>query len=117
MSDKKVALFGFNGEQMCFVHVLLNALDYHEKGWEAAIIVEGSATKLLPDLATEGNPFHKLYAKARDAGLFAGACRACSAKMGVLDEVRDLGFALLDDMSGHPSISGFQERGYTVITF
>jgi len=32
--DKKVALVAFNGEPMCFVHVLLNALDMEEKGYE-----------------------------------------------------------------------------------
>jgi hypothetical protein len=26
---KKVSLFAFNGEFMCFIHVLLNALDMH----------------------------------------------------------------------------------------
>jgi len=31
---KKVALFAFNGESLCFVHVLLNALDLKDKGYE-----------------------------------------------------------------------------------
>jgi hypothetical protein len=29
---EKVALFAFKGEPLCFVHVLLNALDMKEKG-------------------------------------------------------------------------------------
>ena len=33
----KVALFVFNGDPMCFFHVLLNALDLKEKGVEARI--------------------------------------------------------------------------------
>ncbi len=44
---KKMALFVFNGDPMCFIHVLLNALDMNEKGYEAKIIVEGAATKLI----------------------------------------------------------------------
>lgn len=28
---KKVALFAFNGDSMCFIHVLLNALDLKEE--------------------------------------------------------------------------------------
>ena len=31
---KKVVLFAFNGELMCFIHVLLNALDMNERGHE-----------------------------------------------------------------------------------
>ena len=53
---KKVVLFAFNGEPMCFVHVLLNALDMKEKGFEVRVVIEGAATKLIPDLAAEGNP-------------------------------------------------------------
>lgn len=29
---------------MCFVHVLLNALDMQERGYEVKVILEGSAT-------------------------------------------------------------------------
>lgn len=47
---KKFALFVFNGDPMCFIHVLLNALDMSEKGYEARIIIEGAATKLIPEL-------------------------------------------------------------------
>jgi hypothetical protein len=45
---KKFALFVFNGDPMCFIHVLLNAIDMSEKGYEAKIVVEGAATKLIP---------------------------------------------------------------------
>ncbi len=37
----KFALFVFNGDPMCFVHVLLNAFDMKEKGHESAIVIEG----------------------------------------------------------------------------
>jgi hypothetical protein len=33
----KVAMFVFNGDPMCFIHVLLNALDMHQKGDEVKI--------------------------------------------------------------------------------
>jgi hypothetical protein len=113
----KTALFAFNGELMCFVHVLLNALDMHERGQEAAVVFEGSATALVPELAKSDNPFHQLYVQAKDTGLIAGACKACSSKMGVLEAVKSEGLAMLDAMKGHPSMAGWMERGYTVITF
>ena len=40
---KKFALFVFNGDPMCFIHVLLNALDMRDKGYDARIVIEGSA--------------------------------------------------------------------------
>ena len=47
---KKFALFVFNGDPMCFIHVLLNALDMSDKGYEVKIIIEGAATQLISEL-------------------------------------------------------------------
>jgi len=110
-------LFSFNGEMMCFVHVLLNALDMKAKGKEAVIVMEGASVTLVPELENPANTFHALYEKARKAGLFAGVCKACSAKLGVLDAVMESGLPLLDDMSGHPSMEAYASQGYTIITF
>jgi hypothetical protein len=114
---EKVALFVFNGDPMCFIHVLLNALDMAKKGTKAQIVVEGAATKLIPDLDKKENPLHGFWQKVKDQGLVAGACMACSKKTGTLENARAQGLALLDDMQGHPSISSFQDDGYTVVTF
>jgi hypothetical protein len=110
-------LYAFNGEMMCFVHVLLNALDMHEKGTGCVIVFEGASVKLIPELEGGKSPFSPLYFKAREAGLIDGACKACSAKMGVLEAVEASGLNLLDDMSGHPSMSSYMVRGYSIITF
>ena len=114
---RKVALFAFNGEFMCFIHVLLNALDMKAKGTDVKIVIEGSATKLIPDLAKQGNPMASLYMKAKEQDLIDGVCKACSNKMGTLDAAKQEGLKLLDDMSGHPSMARYQEQGFEVITF
>jgi hypothetical protein len=79
----KIALFAFNGEPMCFIHVLLNALDMSERGYEVKIVIESSATKLVPELAEGDNPVHRLYEKAKGLDLIDGVCKACSNKMGI----------------------------------
>ncbi|MBW2019863.1 MAG: cytoplasmic protein [Deltaproteobacteria bacterium] len=114
---KKVALFAFNGELMCFIHVLLNALDMNDRGYEVKIVIEGSATKLVPELAKEGTPMFRLYEKAKGLDLIDGACKACSNKMGTLEAVRAQGLRLLDEMSGHPSIARYRDEGFEVLTF
>ena len=68
---KKVALFVFNGDPMCFIHVLLNALDLDTKGYAAKVVVEGAATKLVPELAKTDNPLNTLWEKTKAAGLVA----------------------------------------------
>ena len=114
---KKFMLFVFNGDAMCFIHVLLNALDMKERGHEAGIVIEGSAVRLLPDLAQDQNPLHLLWEKAKTAGLVTGVCKACSKKMGTLDSATAQGIAVLEDVGGHPSIARYREDGYEVITF
>lgn len=113
----KVVLVAFNGEFMCFIHVLLNALDMAARGHSVEIVLEGSATGLVPELAKEGNPLSSLYQQAKQSNLIAGVCKACSSKMGTLEAVREEGLALLDDMNGHPGLARYLEEGYQVITF
>ena len=113
----KNALFVFNGDPICFVHVLLNALDMRGRGDDVKIIVEGAATQLIPKLAQKDNPLNSLWLKVVDAGIVEGVCKACSQKMGTAEAAQQAGFALLDDMTGHPGMGRFQEGGYNIITF
>ena len=114
---RKMALFVFNGDPMCFIHVLLNALDMKEKGYEVKVIIEGAATKLVPELAKSDNPLHKLWENAKSVGLVDGVCKACSNKMGTLQAAKDQSLALLDEMTGHPSMAGYHDAGFEIITF
>ena len=113
----KFALFVFNGDPMCFIHVLLNALDMRDKGHEAKIVIEGASTKLIPDLAKTEHPLHGLWKKNLEEGLVEGVCKACSNKMGTLDAAKAQGLNLLDDVAGHPSIAAYRDKGYEIITF
>jgi hypothetical protein len=87
------------------------------RGVDVKVVIEGSATKLIPDLAKQGNPMASLYTKAKGEGLIDGVCKACSNKMGTLDAAKQEGLRLLDDMSGHPGMARYQEQGFEVITF
>jgi hypothetical protein len=114
---KKVALFVFNGDPMCFVHVLLNALDMKEKNYDVKVVIEGAAVKLMPEIAKETHPLHKMWKKVEAAGLVHCVCKACANKLGVLEFVQGAGLPATGDMSGHPSMSSYMEDGYEVITF
>ena len=115
--NKKYMLFAFNGEVMCFVHSLLNALDMKNKGYDVRLVIEGTATRLVRDLSDPKKPFSNLYEKAKQEGLIEGICRACSLKTGSLESAKEQGLLILDDMSGHPGFTRYLDRGYEVITF
>ena len=110
---KKYMIFAFRGDAMCFIHVLLNAKNMNEKGIECGIVMEGEAVRLLKDLEESSNP---LYMNVKAAGYFECICKACSAKLGVLDFNETTGIPLKGDMAGHPAMSEYIDAGYTIIT-
>ena len=114
---QKTVLFAFRDDPLCFVHVLLNALDLDAKGFTAGIVLEGAATKLVALMTEPGHFLNPLYLKAWERGLIFGACRACSVKLGALAAVEAAGVPLLEDMSGHPGVAGYQQQGFTVLIF
>lgn len=115
--EKQIALVAFKGEPMCFVHVLLNALDMKEKGYDIKMIIEGSATKMIKELANEEAPFSNLYQQVKEKGLIDCVCQACANKMDVLKSVKEQNLRLGNDLKGHPSLAKYIDQGYQIITF
>ena len=113
---RKIAIFAFKGNPICFVHVLLNAMDLHDKGADVKIVLEGEAIGLIKELRKAAPPLHKLYSKTKDLSLIHAVCRACAVKMESLQVVEEEGFRVADDMSGHAGMAPYLEEGYEIIT-
>ncbi|MDO5715267.1 MAG: hypothetical protein Q4P25_01660 [Tissierellia bacterium] len=109
---RKFALFAFEGEEMCFNHVLLNALDLDSKGYSVKIIFEGASVTLPPVLEKKEHP---LYLKCKEKGLIAGVCEACSRALDSYEAIKELDLPFLKDMKGHPSFESFIKEGYEII--
>jgi len=103
-----------SGQKMCFVHVLLNALQLKAAGHEVKIVFEGESVKLPPLLMQESN---QLYQKALEKGLIAGVCLACAELLGVMDEIKALQLPLLDDMNGHAGLKPYLDENYEIFIF
>lgn len=110
---KKIVFFAFNGEKMCFMHLLLNAVDMHKKGMKVKIVMEGKAVKLIKELEESNN---KMYKKARELNLFDSICKACSAQMGVLEYNEKTGIPMSGELNGHPPMYPYINEGYEIIT-
>lgn len=117
MESEKIVIFAFRGDPICFVHVLLNAIDFHANGKEGLIILEGDSVTLVEKMTSDSHFLHILYQKAKDLGIIHGACKACSVKLKADTAIKAEGIPLIGDMSGHPSMNTFMENGYRVITF
>lgn len=117
MAERKVALFAFRGEKSCFIHVMLNALDLKERGYEVKVVIEGAATRLIEELAVSDPPLGTLYKRIKDEGILDCVCQACAHQQGTLDAAKEQGLALCAEMSGHPAVGSYIDEGYTIITF
>lgn len=115
--QKKVLLVAFQGQPMCFIHVLLNGLQLQANGHQCKIIIEGEATRLVPEISQEGHFLYALYRQMLEKGLLEGVCRACSQKTQVIETIEKEGLPLLDDMSGHPGMAKYIEQGFEIINF
>lgn len=113
----KTAMFVFNGSPLCFVHVLLNALDMEARGDVVAIVMEGEATRLVGELEKTDHWLNGPWRQARGKELVAGVCQACSQKLDVRARIEASGLPLLADMRGHPGMAAFRDEGYDIITF
>jgi len=112
----KTAIFTFKGNPICFVHVLLNAIDLHDRGRAVKIILEGEATKLIIDLRKPEHPLHALYEKVKKHELIDAVCRACAIKMGALEAAEAEGLKIADEMAGHIGMAPYIEKGYAIVT-
>jgi hypothetical protein len=97
------------------VNALTTAKEFKQAGDEVAIVFDGAGTKWIAELADTDHRYGGLFADVRDR--VAGACEYCSEAYGVQTEVEASGVELLADFEGHPSLHGYVERGYQVITF
>lgn len=110
---KKILFYGMTGDKMCFLHILMNALDLEAEGMEVRLIFEGASVKLVPLLEEENN---SQYRKAKDQGLIAGICLACSKALGVYEQSLGSGLPFLSDMKGHAGMKPYINEGFDVIS-
>lgn len=115
--QKKIAFFAFNGETLCFMHILLNAIDMHEKGYDVKIVLEGAATRMARELSDLDKPFSNLFQKARQLNVIDCVCKACANKMESLEAAKEQQLCICDELLGHPSMSRYIDQGYEIIMY
>lgn len=114
---RKVALFAFSPDPGCFAHVMLNALDMRDRGWEVKLVVEGEATKHISVMRNETKPFHDLFRRTLNQGLFDCVCKACATRFGVIQAAIEQRIRPYGEMDGHPAVGRYIEDGYEVLVF
>ncbi|HAI52233.1 MAG: cytoplasmic protein [Limnochordia bacterium] len=112
---KKIAIVSFQGEMPCFIHALLNTWNYHSRGYEVALIIEGASTARLAEITK--SPQAGLWEKIKEQGLIRSVCKACAAQMGTLQEAEAQGLPIDAALSGHSDLEVFTAQGFEIILF
>jgi predicted peroxiredoxin len=116
--SEKIAIFLFAGPEMpCrMIHTFIWALDIHERGGDAKIVLEGEAPRWLLLLPDPKHGRHALYRKAKETGLIDAVCKACAVQAKALEAAAEEGLRLAYDASGHVSLVPYAEAGYRIVT-
>jgi hypothetical protein len=97
------------------VNAMSFAKELNENGDDVKIIFDGAGVTFVPLLEDEDHDAHPLYQSIKP--VIEGACKFCSKAFGVINEVRKTDVKLLDDFDDHPSLRGYMEDGYQIVTF
>ncbi len=117
MSEQVVIVLMAGPEMPCrLMHTLIWALDITGRGGEAKIVFEGESPRWLLELPDPANGQHKLYRRAKEAGLIDGVCKGCAAMAGATDAALAEGLPLLSDAAGHASLAPYLAAGFSLVT-
>lgn len=84
-------------------------------GDDIQLIVDGAGTMWIPELSNPNHKYHSLFAEVEDR--ITAVCDYCAGVFDVRDKVQDLGYPLISEFDGHPSLRSYLVDGYQVITF
>ncbi len=101
---------------MQLYHLLLNAVNFHEKGHEVTTVLECASPKLLIGIA-DGSIKLPLFGKAMELGIIDHACKACTTAFSATEAAQKLGVPIKGELSGHSDLLKFVEDGYSIFTF
>jgi hypothetical protein len=104
-----------HGELGRLVNALSTADEFKENGDEVTIIFDGAGVRWAAELSKPEHRLHEKFEGLRDK--VAGACHYCAGAFEVRDELEQIGFPLLRDHKGHPSLRTLVHDGYEIVTF
>ncbi len=112
----KYVFLATDDNKMQLYHLLLNAVNFHEKGHEVTTVLECASPKLLIGIA-DGTIKLPLFGKAMELGIIDHACKACTATFSATEAAQKLGVPIKGELSGHSDLLKFVEDEYSIFTF
>jgi hypothetical protein len=108
---RRIVIFVSTSDPACFVHAILKTCEFHDKGSEIFMVIEGPAVVRIGEYSEEGKLCFESYARIRKEGLIMGVCEDCAKRYGVLEEAKK---QMLPLVRAHPNPKDYQEGGFEV---
>jgi len=89
--------------KMQLYHLLLNAINFHEKGHEVAVVLECASPKLLIGIV-DGSVKLPVFDVAMKMGIIDHACKACTATFSATEAAEKLGVPVKGELKGHSDL-------------
>lgn len=110
---KKLLFVMWSANKGVFTHIMMNVIDFFEKGYKVGIVFESEGCKLIP--MYEENQNDK-FEKIRKNKLIFSVCKVCASATGALESAEKMGLPIHDDLFGHTPLEKWVKEDYDLIS-
>ncbi|NPD88637.1 MAG: hypothetical protein HGN29_07925 [Asgard group archaeon] len=96
-----------------FTHVMMNVLDFKEKGYEVGVVFESDGCKHISEFESNTN---EKFEKMKELKLIFSVCKACAKGMGALDSAKRQNLPIHDDLWGHTPLEKWVAEGFKIVS-
>lgn len=110
---KKLLFVIWTANKGTFTHIMMNVLDFHEKGYEVGVVFESEGCKLVKDYEENKND---KFEKMKEFRLIVSVCRACAQATGSLESAERQNLPIHDDLWGHTPLELWVKEGFELVS-
>jgi hypothetical protein len=110
---KKILFVVWTANKGIFTHVMMNVLDFKDKGYEVGVVFESEGCKLVSDYEENKNA---KFEKMKELNLIASVCKVCAKSMGALESAERQDLPIHDDLFGHTPLEKWVSKGYELVS-
>ena len=96
-----------------FTHIMMNVLDFKEKGYEVGVVFESEGCKLIKEYEDDSN---EKYVKMKKLELIFSVCKVCAKGMGALESAEAQNLPIHDELWGHTPLEKWVAEGFKIVS-
>ena len=110
---KKLLFVIWSANKGTFTHVMMNVLDFHEKGYEVGVVFESEGCKLIPSYEENKN---EKFERMKENKLIFSVCKVCANATGALESAERQNLPVHEALSGHTPLELWVKEDFDIIS-